>query len=121
MYHDIFLQLPSIPQAADNNSVLLWVVGALVVVIPFIFTLYIKAMKDVKAAHELRIADRDHLIDTLRQDIAKEKTENEKLRNEREKFLTDIKNSLDAQNKVTGTVANSMSEIKTVIIKLLEK
>ena len=61
------------------------------------FGLYVNALKQVKAAHELRISDRDSLIATLRHDI-------DQLRREKDEIMNQIKPSLDAANKIAENV-----------------
>ena len=116
----IFLQVQP-PSSGDDNTVLLWVVGTLVLAVGGLFATYQKAISDVKKAHELRIRDRDDIILGLKEGLALERSDNKALRSEREKFLMEIKKSLDDQNTVTGKVDSSMNEIKQLFLKLLSK
>ena len=86
-----------------GESFLLWAIGTLVVTVGSLFALYLRTTKELKAAHELRIADRDRTIAELRKDLDDERAEKMRL-------MGEIKPSLDAAATVMGSIAQMLNK-----------
>lgn len=93
-----FLQtaIPPIPPG-DENGFLIWTIGVLVAVVGSVFGLYLKSIQQIKETNELRIADRDKILDEKENTI-------KQLRLEKDKLLHEILPSLTASNTIGKTL-----------------
>ena len=102
------LQVPP----AEFQKFLLWGIAGLVSVVGIIWRLYVSALKQIEANSksqmkrvedlmEVRVNDKQEVIDGLYEEV-------KRLQIEKEKIISEIKPSLDAANSIASSVLNMM-------------
>lgn len=102
MLNFILLQLDTPP--TDTLGFMAWVIGGLVVGMASVFGLYLKTKNEITAIYDLRIADRDKIIEDLKRQI-------QTLEGDKSKLLLEVKPALDSSNQVLKTIWESMNII----------